>query len=437
MNQESTNGLVRGGAPTSSDVLIIGGGVIGMACAHYLAQAGRAVHLIEQGRIGAGASHGNCGLVVASYLLPMCAPGVVQKEIVGLLRTSSPLYVKPTLDVGLLLWLLRFAGMCRKKHLRQAIRARVALLGSSDALFQELFRDGGPEGEYERRGVLIVCRTETAMQAYEAKNDHLRPFGHAAEPLIGSALHAVEPALREDVFGAWYHRTDSHLRPDRLLQSWKQVLTRSGVTIEEDCHLTGFRCRGDRIAAAVTDRGEFQAREVVVAAGAWSALLSAQLKLRLPLQPGKGYSITMTRPAVCPSIPCSFSERRVVATPWPSGYRLGGTMEFSGFGTPADPRRFTALTAAAADYLKEPVGEAVIEEWTGLRPMTFDDLPLIGPAPGFRNLWIATGHGMLGITAAPATGKLVQEMICGQTPHIDPSPFRVNRHNNRCSGLWG
>ncbi|MCU0592961.1 MAG: FAD-dependent oxidoreductase, partial [Desulfobacterales bacterium] len=98
MNQESTNGLVRGGAPTSSDVLIIGGGVIGMACAHYLAQAGRAVHLIEQGRIGAGASHGNCGLVVASYLLPMCAPGVVQKEIVGLLRTSSPLYVKPTLE---------------------------------------------------------------------------------------------------------------------------------------------------------------------------------------------------------------------------------------------------------------------------------------------------------------------------------------------------
>jgi len=116
-----------------------------------------------------------------------------------------------------------------------------------------------------------------------------------------------------------------------------------------------------------------------------------------------------------------------VATPWPSGYRLGGTMEFSGFDTPPDPRRFAALTSAAAAYLREPVGSAVVEEWTGLRPMTCDDLPLVGPAPGLRNLWIAAGHGMLGVTAAPATGKLVQEMICGEAPHIDPSPFRVWR----------
>jgi D-amino-acid dehydrogenase len=265
------------------------------------------------------------------------------------------------------------------------------------------------------------------MQAYEAKNERLRPFGHAAEPLVGKALQAAEPALREDVFGAWHHGTDSHLRPDRLLQSWKRVLTRAGVSIEENCRLVGFRRAGDRIAAVVTDRGEREAREVVLAAGVWTAPVAAQLKLRLPLQPGKGYSLTMTRPAVCPRIPCSFSERRVVATPWPSGYRLGGTMEFSGFAEPPDPRRFGALTAAAADYLREPVGSAVVEEWTGLRPMTFDDLPLIGAAPGFRNLWIATGHGMLGVTAAPATGKLVQEMICGQPPHIDPAPFRVGR----------
>jgi D-amino-acid dehydrogenase len=164
---------------------------------------------------------------------------------------------------------------------------------------------------------------------------------------------------------------------------------------------------------------------VVLAAGVWSAPLAAELQLRLPLQPAKGYSITMARPAVCPQIPLSFSERRVVATPWPSGYRLGGTMEFSGFATPSDPRRFSALTSAAADYLQEPVGRPVFEEWTGLRPMTCDDLPLIGAAPGWRNLWIATGHGMLGVTTAPATGKLVQELICGQAPHIDPAPFRV------------
>jgi D-amino-acid dehydrogenase len=383
------------------------------------------VRLIEQDRTGAGASHGNCGLIVVSYLLPLCMPGVVQKEIPRLLRRSSPVYVKPALDVGLLQWLLRFAGRCREAPMRRAMQARRALLESSDLLFQELFRDHRLEAEHERRGVLIVCRTEKAMRAYEAKNEVLRPFGHAAEPLAGRALQATEPALREDICGAWHHRTDSHLRPERLLQSWKQALIRAGVRIEEHCRLERFAAAGGRITAALTNCGAFTGCEVVLAAGAWSAPLARLLKLKLPLQPGKGYSITMTRPAVCPRIPCSFSERRVVATPWPSGYRLGGTMEFSGFATSPDPRRFDALTSAAADYLRQPAGHAVVEAWTGLRPMTPDDLPLIGAAPGVRNLWIATGHGMLGVTTAPATGKLVQEMICGQAPHIDPAPFRV------------
>jgi D-amino-acid dehydrogenase len=412
---------------TDSDVVVVGGGVIGLACAHYLNLAGRAVRLLEQDRIGAGASHGNCGLVVVSYLLPLCMPGVVRKEIFSMLRRTAPVYIKPAFDFDLMRWLLTFAGMCRESRVRQAMRSRHSILRSSDLLFQELFRERALEAEYERRGALTVCRTEKAMAAYHAKNESLRSFGQAAEPFVGRALRELEPALREDVYGAWYHRTDGHLRPERLLQSWKQALIRSGVTIEEHCRLERFELAGDRLAAALTNRGAFAAREVVLAAGAWSAPVAASLKLRLPLQPAKGYSITMSRPAVCPQIPCSFSESRVVATPWPSGYRLGGTMEFSGFATPPDPRRFAALTSAAAAYLKEPVGRPVVEEWTGLRPMTCDDLPLIGPAPGFRNLWLATGHGMLGMATAPATGKLVQEMICRQTPHIDPAPVRVRQ----------
>jgi D-amino-acid dehydrogenase len=415
------------GRKNHSDVLIIGGGAVGLACAHYLARAGCAVRIIEQDTVGAGASHGNCGLVVASYLLPLCVPGVVRKELLGMLRRSSPLYIKPTLDPALLAWLCKFAGRCRKAFVQDAIRARERLLTSSDRLFRELFDDPALEAEYERRGVLIVYRTEKAMRGYEAKNEDLRPFGHAAEPLVGRALRDLEPALRDDVFGGWYHATDSHLRPDRLLRSWKQALIGSGVRIEEHCRLERFRSAGDHLAAAVTPKGEFTAEEVVLAAGAWSAPIAAQLALRLPLQPGKGYSITMERPAVCPRIPCSFAEKRVVATPWPSGYRLGGTMEFSGFSTALDPRRLAALTAAAGEYLTDPVGHPVVEEWTGLRPMTYDDLPVIGRAPRFRNLVLATGHGMLGVTTAPATGKLVAEIVCGAPPHIDPGPFRVSR----------
>jgi D-amino-acid dehydrogenase len=411
------------------DVLIVGGGAVGLACAHYLAQAGREVCVVERDEVGSGASHGNCGLVVASYLLPLCVPGVVSKELPGLLRPDSPLYIRPAFDPGLWGWLLRFAARCRPELVRQAVAARERLLASSDRLFQELFRDHAIEAEYERVGHLIVCRTEKAMQGYAAKNEALRPFGHAAEPLTGRALREQEPALREDVCGAWYHATDSHLRPDRLLRSWKDHLLGCGVRIEEGCRLEGLRRDGDRAAAAVTSRGEIAATEVVLAAGAWSAPIAARLGLRLPIQPGKGYSLTMARPAVCPRIPCSFAERRVVATPWPSGYRLGGTMEFSGFDAAPDPRRLAALTAAAAEYLVDPIGHPVVEEWTGLRPMSCDDLPMIGRTPRWRNLILATGHGMLGITAAPATGKLVAEIACGREPHIDARPFRPGRFN--------
>ena len=401
--------------------------MVGLACAHYLVQAGRDVCIVERDEVGSGASHGNCGLVVASYLLPLCVPGAVRKELPGLLRPDSPLYIRPALDPGLWGWLLRFAARCRPAFVRQAVAARECLLASSDRLFQELFRDHAIEAEYERVGHLIVCRSEQTMQGYVAKNEALRPFGHAAEPLVGRVLRELEPALGEDVYGAWYHATDSHLRPDRLLQSWKAALVRAGARIEEGCGVERFRTSGDRLEAAVTSRGELRAREMVIAAGAWSAPVARGLGLRLPVQPGKGYSLTMARPAACPRIPCSFAERRVVATPWPSGYRLGGTMEFSGFDTAPDPRRLAALTAAAGEYLVDPVGRPVVEEWTGLRPMTCDDLPVIGRGPRWRNLILATGHGMLGITTAPATGRLVAEIACGREPHIDPRPFRPER----------
>ncbi len=409
------------------DVLVIGGGAIGLACAHYLAQAGRDVCLIDRDAVGSGASHGNCGLVVASYLLPLCVPGVVRKELPGLLRPDSPLYIRPTIDLALWEWLVRFAARCRPEYVRQAVAARAGLIVSSDRLLQELVRDAAIEAEYERRGHLIVFRTEKGMNAYAAKNEALRPYGQAAEPLTGRACRDLEPALLPEVYGAWYHTTESHLRPDRLLRSWREHLIRSGVRIEEGCGLTGLRTRGDRIDAAVTSRGEIRVREAVLAAGAWSAPLALRLGLRLPIQPGRGYSLTMARPALCPRIPCSFAERRVVATPWPSGYRLGGTLEFSGFDAKPDPRRVSALKAAAREYLVDPIGHPVVEEWAGLRPMTCDDLPVIGRTARFRNLTLATGHGMLGITTATGTGKLVAEIVCDREPHIDPRPFRPDR----------
>jgi D-amino-acid dehydrogenase len=413
---------------SQTDVLIIGGGVIGLACAHYLIEAGRGVRIVERKKVGAGASHGNCGLVFVSDLVPLCVPGAVRGEIAGMLRRESPLYIRPSLDLGRILWLLKFAGMCRLEQVRTAIRARESLLGSSERLFDELMRDPGLEAaEHERRGVLMVYRSEQAMRGYDAVNRWLEPYGLQAEARVGRELLELEPALRPEVYGAWYHRIDGHLRPDGLMESWRRRLAEKGVVFEENCELEQFEVLRGRVQAALTSRGKYPAREFVLAAGAWSAPIGARLGIKLHIQPGKGYSITMGRPAVCPAIPCYLHERRVVASPWPSGYRLGGTMEFSGFDEALCPPRIEALRRAAGEYLLEPLGPPPAEEWAGLRPMTYDDLPVIGRAPGLGNLTLATGHGMLGITTAPATGRLVAEILGGRPPHIDPTPFDVTR----------
>jgi len=213
------------------------------------------------------------------------------------------------------------------------------------------------------------------------------------------------------------------------MQAWKHLLEKMGVAIEENCCLKALVSEHNRICKAQTTRGDYTADEYVLTTGAWTPQVTQTLGLNIPIQPGKGYSITMERPAVCPKIPCYFYEKSVVATPWKSGFRLGGTMEFSGLNSEIISGRIQNLASAAKAYLNGPIGEPIIEEWVGMRPMVYDDLPIIGRSPNQHNLIIATGHGMSGISMATGTGKLVSEIINDGKPHIDPAAFGVNRFN--------
>ena len=410
-----------------SEVLIIGGGIIGLASAYYLAKTGKRVRLVEQESIGAGASHGNCGLVFTSHLIPLCAPGTIRHEIKRMFRRTSPLYISLAPDIKRFKWFLNFAKKCKSEHLVHAVRAREKILRSSKSLFETLFREEPLECDWEEKGVMMVFKDQGEMQKYGQANNHLKPFGFDAVPLVGEELFKLEPALQKDVCGAWLHKTDSHLRPDKLLQTWKRLLQKMGVEIEENCRLEILVSEQNRIVNAQTARGDFSAEEYVLATGAWAPQVAKTLGLNIPIQPGKGYSITMERPAVCPNIPCYFHEKSVVATPWKSGLRLGGTMEFSGFNSNISAGRIQNLVSAAEVYLNEPIGQPITEEWVGMRPMVYDDLPIIGRSPIQRNLTIATGHGMSGISMATGTGKLVSEIITDREPHIDPAAFDVGR----------
>jgi D-amino-acid dehydrogenase len=407
-------------------VIVVGCGVIGTACAHYLARSGWTVEMIDRGEFGKGCSHANCGLVCPSHVLPLAAPGAIVQTLKALFRKNSPFVIKPRLDPALWAWLLRFARRCNTHDLLQAARAIQALLQLSRSLYQELFETEPLDAEWETRGLLFVFRSPVAMEHY-AKTVQLQrdSFGVTAARHDSDALIELEPSLKPGLAGGWHYATDAHLRPDKLMSSWRRLLEAQGVTVREHCEFQGF-VRSARLARAVeTSQGPLPAEAFVITAGAWTPLLERHLGCRIPIQPGKGYSITMARPSRCPAVPLIFEEHRVAVTPMKTGYRLGSTMEFAGYDTTLNRRRLDLLRAGASHYLREPYGDPVFEEWYGWRPMTPDGKPIIDRSPLLDNVFLAAGHNMLGLSMAPATGKLIAELLGGVSPHIDPAPYRA------------
>lgn len=414
---------------TSADrVVVVGGGVIGAACAYYLRRAGQPVTLIDQGRFGNGCSHANCGFVCPSHVLPLAAPGALRAAVQTLFARNSPLKIRWQPDPALWGWFWQFARKCNRRDMLSAGHAIQALLVSSRALYDELLQTTLSDVEWEAKGLLFVFRSQAAMDHY-AETDHLlrTEFNLAATRYDGAALCELEPALKPGFAGGWHYATDGHLRPDKLMFGWRRALAAQGVEIRESCELRDLIVEQRRVRRVATCDGEIAADHVVVATGAWTPRLRRILRWRFPIQPGKGYSLTMPRPTICPRLPMIFEEHRVAITPFESAYRIGSTMEFAGYDTSLNPDRLGLLREAAAIYLQEPTAEPVLESWYGWRPMTPDSLPYIGPVPGVENLLVASGHGMLGVSMSPATGRLVAELVSGQSPHVDPRPYAVDR----------
>jgi D-amino-acid dehydrogenase len=408
--------------------VVVGSGVIGTACAYYLQRSGWTVSLIDRGAPAGGSSHANCGFVCPSHVLPLAEPGMVGKALRSLLQRDSPFAIKPRLDPALWSWLLRFARRCNERDMLDAGRGIQPLLLSSLELYRDLVRKEGLECEFEERGMLFAYRSKAELESYAATDRLMgEAFDCPARRLDSDELVAMEPALKPGLAGGWYYHDDAHLRPDKLMSTWHRILEGAGAVIRGQCPLEGFASRNGHAAAAKTAQGELPADLFIIATGAWTPKLNEALGCRVPIQPGKGYSLTMPRPATCPRLPLIFPETRVAVTPFQSGYRLGSTMEFAGYDESIRPERLRLLRDGAEPYLREPYCEPVEEKWYGWRPMTYDSLPIIDRSPRYDNVFIAAGHNMLGLSMAPATGKLVAELVNGSTPHVDPTPYRVGR----------
>ena len=413
----------------SSRVIVVGGGVIGAACAYFLKKAGwENVTVLDRGRFGMACSHGNCGFVSPSHVLPLTVPGAIRQTLKALVSRNSPFSIKPRFDWALWSWLFQFARRCNERDMLDSAQAIQALLQSSRSLYDELMASEPFDCEWQPLGLLFPFRTQAGLEHHDQNAELLRTsFGMSLTRFAGDDVRDLEPALKRGLAGGWHYPNDAHLRPDKLMSSWRRVLTGLGVTIRDDCDVKGFVRDGDRATRVITSSEEIAADAFVIAAGALTPWLNRELGCKIPIQPGKGYSITMRRPSKCPTLPLLCEEDRVAVTPMLSGYRLGSTMEFAGYDASLNRRRLSLLTAGAAHYFDDPPTEPIEEEWFGWRPMTPDSVPIIDRAPSMENVLIAAGHNMLGVSMSPATGKLVAELLSGVVPHLDASRYTLAR----------
>lgn len=392
-------------------VLIVGGGIVGQFTAYYLNKAGHQVTVLDDAPAMSPASVGNCGLISPSHILPLNTWGTLLKGLKWMGQKDAPLSIKPQFNKQFIGWFLSYIWHCRQSEVEKSIVARHELLQLSWKLYNDVMAAESLDCNWRTGGLIYGCKTKDGLNDIATEVALLQRHGLAARSLNREELHALEPLFTDDIIGGAIFECDGWLMPGKLLENLTALNKRNGVAM-----VTGsakrFRYRGNKIESIELEGGEMTADEYILAAGAKSPQLARPLGIDLKLIPGKGYNLTVhTALSHQPTIPIYMLERKVVATPWENGFRLGSTMEFTGYDLSLNPARLEALKRAASEYLRVDIKDVTFEPWAGWRPMTANGLPVIGRAPKNTNLILATGHGMLGLSMAPATGYLVDQLI--------------------------
>ncbi len=411
----------------NQEVVVIGGGVIGVCSAYYLASNGVNVTILEKGEIASGCSCGNGGLIVPSHAAPLASPGALGSGLRWLLDAESPFYIKPRVDLEFFNWLIHFAFASRHKQMRRAIPVMRDLLNASRALFDDLSQNAGFDFEFEDNGSLEVYLSQKALEGGIDDAHYLEKFDIPSQAMSAAEVRDLEPALLTNIVGGIFHPRDAYINPARFVRGLAEKAQSLGAEILTGTEVLEIEAEKGRVTRIRTTRGELHPGKVVLAAGSWSPAIARALKLRIPIQAAKGYSLTFEKPVVSPKIALSLGEARVVVTPLAEGLRLAGTLELAGMDLSINARRVAAIHNAAKRYLPGLEEAKVIETWRGLRPCTPDGLPIIGRSDSFENLFVAAGHAMLGISLGPVTGKLVSELVRGEKVDMDLHLLRVAR----------
>jgi D-amino-acid dehydrogenase len=414
----------------SKHVLIIGAGVVGSFTAHYLLQRGFRVTIVDRSApADEGCSFGNAGYVCPSHIIPLAAPGMVGTAMRMMLNPASPFYVKPRIDLDLFSWSWKFFRSANPSHVERSAPLLRDLNVASRACYEEFSALPGNDIEMKHDGLLMLCKTARAMEHEVKLSDRANAIGVEARVLDAKQTADLEPAIPMDIRGSVYFPGDCHITPGKLMTCLRARVEEAGAIIRWNTELTGFGTNGRGITSARYSGGDIPADEFVLCAGSWSPVVARELGLKLPVQAGKGYSLTLPNPRKLPRIPSILTEARVAVTPMGQRLRFGGTMEIAGINSNISARRVQQIILAVPAYFPEftPDDFAGVAPWCGLRPCSPDGLPYVGRTSAFKNLTIATGHAMMGISLAGITGKLVGQILGGERPEIDLAMLRPDR----------
>jgi D-amino-acid dehydrogenase len=411
-------------------ILIVGGGVIGMCTAYYALCKGLRVTVVERGPPDHDCcSLGNAGFIVPSHFVPLAAPGMVGLGLRMLFNPRSPFYIKPRWNLDLFRWLWLFCRSANPGHVLRAAPLIRDLSLASRACFEELAQIPDNDFGLKKKGLLLLCKTKHHLQE-EMKTARLAGKLHLPAEILSPAKAEQLAGIRTNIVGGVHYPLDCHLNPPRFLAEMTKSVIKLGGTISWSAPVRGWRIDRNRILAVQSDQFEMSADEYVLAAGAWSPDLVRGLGLRLPIQAGKGYSITLPAPRHVPAVPVILSEARIAVTPMGHSLRFGGTMELAGLDESINPIRAQAIVDSIPNYLPDfgPDDFRDVPVWRGLRPCSADGLPYLGRVSRYSNLSIAAGHAMLGVSLGPVTGKLLAEILVGEKPTIPIGALSPDRY---------
>jgi len=409
--------------------IIIGAGIVGLSSAYYLQQSGWEVTVLEKGDLSDNCSFGNAGMLVPSHFVPLAAPGMIEKGIKWMFDSKSPFYVRPSLNMDLVGWGLKFMKSANKeKAERAAVPLRDISLLSKD-LYADLTREIGDFG-LTNNGILMLYKSDKVGEEELHIAEQARNLGLDVASLSAAEAQALQPDLKLDVLGGIHYRCDAHLNPNQLLALLQKYLLAKGVKIIKNTEVTKIIQDKGKITSLLAGGKQYSANHYVLAGGSWSPEIAKRAGFKIPLMPGKGYSFLVDDTAKNMHIAALLCEAKVSVTPMGGKIRFGGTMEIDAVNDRININRVKGIVESIPKYFPDmqPALPETKDIWYGFRPCSPDGLPYLGNSKSLQNLTVATGHGMMGISLGPATGKLVSELINGQSPSMDINPFSANRY---------